>query len=216
MPSSKDREMTIETFVWVGPCRALAFALAFASALCLIGCASGGMVDKSLEAVGLKKPAVTDEATAAAALQRKRVMLRLHAGQVLNTDPAGRSLSLVVRVYRLRSTSQFMQAPYAAFAAARPDVSAFGEGVISVQEIVLTPGQRHETVETLPADTTHLAVIGLFRAPDPQRWRFVFEAKAAASNGLTIGAHACALSVATGDPVGVQVDARHLAGARCS
>lgn len=210
--------MTIETSAWIGPCRASAFALVLASALSLTGCASGGMVDKSLEAVGLKKPAVPDEAAAAAAaaLQRKRVMVRIHAGQVLNTDPSGRSLSLVVRVYRLRSTSQFMQAPYAAFAAARPDISAFGEDVISVQEIVLTPGQRHEAVETLPADTTHVAVVGLFRAPDPQRWRFVFDAKAVASGGLTLGAHACALSVATGDPVGARIDARHLAGARCS
>lgn len=183
----------------------------------LAGCASGGMLDKSMELVGLKKPelpAGLETELQKIELQRK-VTLRIHAGQLLNTDTAGRPLSLVARVYKLRSTSQFNQATYAMFSSAGNDRSPFADDVISMQEIVLTPGQKYEVVETLPTSTSHIAVVALFRAPDSQRWRFVFDTRAAAKSGITLGAHACALSVAQGEPVGVQADAMRLAGVQC-
>ena len=183
----------------------------------LSGCATGGAVDKGLELVGLKKPEPP------AGLQtefqkiepRPKVTLRIHAGQLLNTDAAGRPLSLVARIYQLRSTSAFNQATYAMFTTAGSAKSAFAEDIISVQEVVLTPGQKYEVVETLPASATHLAVVALFRAPDNQRWRFVFESRAAAKSGVTVGAHGCALSVSQGEPVGAQPDALRLAGVKC-
>jgi type VI secretion system protein VasD len=200
-------------------------------ALVLAGCASGGIVSKSLEFVGLKTPdslsAAKDSATAAsdgvaaakdemAKLPLKRdVTLRIHAGQVLNADPNGRALSLVTRIYRLRSTAQFTQAGYAAFASGEPAKAPFAEDVVSVEEIVLTPGQKYEVVQSLPLEVSHLAVVALFRSPDAQRWRFVFETKAAAQSGVTLGAHACALSVSEGEPLGASPDALRLAGVRC-
>jgi type VI secretion system protein VasD len=185
--------------------------------LMLTGCASGGIVDKGLEFVGLKKPeapAGLDAELPKVQLQKK-VTLRLHAGQVLNVDPNGRSLALVTRIYKLRSTSQFLQAPYAAFTGPVSEKPVFADDVISMQEVVLTPGQKHEVVETLPLDTSHVAVVALFRSPDPQRWRFAFEAKPASNSGITLGAHACAMSVAAGEPIGVQPDALRLAGVQC-
>jgi type VI secretion system protein VasD len=195
----------------------VALGLLLGCTVLLAGCASGGMVDKGMELVGLKKPelpAGLETELQKIELQRK-VTLRIHAGQLLNTDAAGRPLSLVARVYKLRSTSQFNQATYAMFTAAGTEKSAFAEDVISVQEIVLTPGQKYEVVETLPTSTTHLAVVALFRVPDSQRWRFVFETRAAAKTGITVGAHACALSVSQGEPVDVQPDTLRLAGVQC-
>ena len=201
----------------VSPRRAQTAAMCLMFASVLAGCASGGIVDKGLELVGLKKPeppAGLDVELPKIELQRK-VTLRIHAGQLLNTDGSGRALSLVTRIYKLRSTSQFNQATYAMFTVTGAERPAFFEDVISVQEVVLTPGQKYEVVETLPTDTTHLAVVALFRAPDSQRWRFVFEARAAAKAGITLGAHGCALSVAQGEPIGVQPDALRLAGVQC-
>jgi type VI secretion system protein VasD len=199
--------------------------------LLLAGCASGGILAKSLEFVGLKTPdslssakdsatAVSDGAAAAkdelAKLPIKRdVTLRIHAGQVLNADANGRALSLVTRIYRLRSTAQFTQASYASFAAGDAAKAPFAEDVVSVEEVVLTPGQKYEVVQSLPLEVSHLAVVALFRAPDEQRWRFVFEAKAAAKSGVTLGAHGCALSVSEGEPQGASPDALRLAGVRC-
>jgi type VI secretion system protein VasD len=197
--------------------RSAASSVLLALSLMLASCASGGIVDKGLELVGFKKPEIPPELESAVQkieLQRK-VTLRIHAGQLLNTDSAGRPLSLVARVYKLRSTSQFNQATYAMFTAAGAEKSAFSEDVVSVQEVVLTPGQKYEVVETLPTATTHIAVVALFRAPDSQRWRFVFETRAAAKTGLTLGAHACALSVSEGEPMGVQPETLRLAGVKC-
>jgi type VI secretion system protein VasD len=193
---------------------------AAASALCALGvagCASGGVVDKGLELVGLKKPepSLALDGELPKIPLRRQVTLRIHAGQLLNTDPTGRALSLVVRIYKLRSTSQFAQATYAMFTNAGPERPAFNEDVISVQEVVLTPGQKYEVIETLSSDVTHLGVVALFRTPDSQRWRFVFETKSATRTGLTLGAHACALSVAAGEPLGSQPDALRLAGVQC-
>jgi type VI secretion system protein VasD len=190
--------------------------------LAIAGCASSsgggsGVIDKTLEFVGLKKPeppALPDGELPKIQLDKK-VTLRIHAGQVLNTDPSGRALSLVTRVYKLRAASQFSLAPYEAFKDAAAEKAAFGEELISARDVVLVPGQQYNVVETLPPEATHLAVVALFRAPDRQRWRFAFDAKAAAKSGVTLGAHGCALSVAVGEPVGAAPETLRLAGVQC-
>lgn len=193
----------------------------------LTGCASGGgsgaapasgPLDRALEFVGLRKPVVPEAVAVAKELVplRRRVALRLHAGEVLNTDAAGRSLPVVARVYKLRGAAAFQQLPHEAFLAAVPERgSALAQDVVEVRELVLAPGQRHEVVETLPAEATHLAVVALFRAPAPQRWRFVFEAQAAATSGVTLGVHGCALSVAEGQALDALPENTRLAGVRC-
>jgi type VI secretion system VasD/TssJ family lipoprotein len=148
-------------------------------ALVLSGCASGGLVDKTMELVGLKPAvdAVAPVKEAAGEIKdevaklpiNRDVTLRLHAGQVLNTDTAGRALSVVARVYKLKAMAQFAQATYPMFAASDAAAQPYASEVISVSEVVLKPGQKYEVVETLPLEATHLAVVALFRAPDAQR-----------------------------------------------
>ena len=207
-------------------------AFACACAIASAGCASNGIVDKSLELVGLKKPeapAMPTELPAGTSgdlptlngqmpslASQRQVALRIHAGQVLNSDPGGRSLALVIRIYKLRGTSQFTQTTYPMFAGSAAEKPLQGDDVISLKEIVLVPGQKYEMIEPMPRDATHLAVVALFRSPDSQRWRFVFDARAATKTGITLGAHGCALSVAVGEPVGAQPDALRLAGVQCS
>lgn len=194
--------------------------------LSMVGCASSGgagpakegMLDKVLGLAGLQtKSGSTPELPAAMPSLPKlpqKVTLRIHAGNVLNTDASGRSLALVAKIYKLKSVEAFAQAPYDAFkdgAAGKPAL----EGVIEAREIVLTPGQTYEVVEQLPADATHIGVVGLFRAPDDKRWRFAFEARPAAKSGVTIGAHGCAWSISEGQPVGAAPETLRLAGVRC-
>jgi type VI secretion system protein VasD len=199
--------------------------LVVATLFMLGGCASssssggsgGGVLDKALELVGLSKPA-PPEATGeglAALKQPKRITLRLHAGEVLNTDNSGRSLSLVARIYKLRASTAFQQAPYDSFKDSAAEKQVLGNDIVEVREVVLTPGQKYEVVETMPTDATHLAVVALLRAPDPLRWKFVFDTKDAARTGVTLGAHACALSVAEGEPLAAPQEVRRLAGMKC-
>lgn len=207
----------------------LSRAAACACALALAGCAAGGIADKTLELVGLKTPAppATEMPSAPGGelptlngqmprmTTQRRVALRIHAGQVLNTDASGRSLAVVVRIYSLRGTTQFSQATYAMFAAGTSDKPFTNSDVVSSKEVVLVPGQKYEMLEPLAAEATNLAVVALFRAPDSQRWRFVFDARSAAQTGITLGVHGCAMSVAVGEPVGAQSDSLRLAGVQC-
>ncbi len=177
-----------------------------------------GVVDKALQAIGLQKPAAMENMPALPALPlHNAVTLRVHAGEVLNTDPQGRSLALVARVYKLRATSAFLQTPYEAFQgdAARYKDLPFGQDVIDVREVVLTPGQKMEGLEKFGLDVKAVAVVALFRAPAERRWRFVFDTKAASSTGITLGVHACALSVAQGQPLEAAPETLRLAGVRC-
>jgi len=206
------------------------WALALLGALCLglTGCStitpppSGeqavGMLDKALQTVGLQKPPALDALAQLPPLPlHKAVTLRVHAGEVLNTDGSGRSLALVARVYTLRATDAFLQTPYDAFQgdASRHKELPFGQDVIAVREVVLTPGQKLEGVEKLGLDVKAIAVVGLFRAPAGQRWRFVFDAQSAASTGITLGVHGCALSVAQGQPLAAAPETLRVAGVRC-
>jgi type VI secretion system protein VasD len=182
------------------------------------GCATSGdgPVSKALELVGLKAPPVPEGLPRELPAAPRKVTLRLHAGDRLNTDAAGRSLSIVARVYKLKGSSAFLQAPYDSFAQDMPSRdAAWTRDVIESRELVLAPGQRHEVIETLAPEASHVAVIALFRAPAEQRWRFVFDARAAAKTGITLGLHGCAMSVAEGPVVDAAPETLRVAGVHC-
>lgn len=212
----------------LAPTSRLVLACLGALSLSLSGCStmppppSGeqavGMLDKALQTVGLQKPPALDSLAQLPPLPlHKAVTLRVHAGEVLNVDSGGRSLALVARVYTLRAADAFLQTPYDAFQgdASRHKELPFGQDVVSVREVVLTPGQKLEGIEKLGLDVKAIAVVGLFRAPAGQRWRFVFDAQSAASTGITLGVHGCALSVAQGQPLATAPEAMRVAGVRC-
>lgn len=187
-------------------------------ALCLLfllgGCASSGTstVDKTLEVLGLRKP---DPATVELPPTDRKVTLRVHAGEQLNTGPDERSLSVVVRIYKLKDSAAFLAAPLSAFKDNRMEEKAFGNDIAEVREVVLRPGQKHEVVETLPLTIPYLGVTAQFRAPAEGRWRFAFDTKRAAATGITLGVHGCAMSVAAGEPVDTPPERLRLAGVQC-
>ena len=185
-------------------------------ALALCGCGTvADMIGGGLERAGLKQPASVAEAKAMVPIT-KDITLRIHAGDTLNVDANERPLSVVVRIYRLKDAEAFMNAPLPSFKDADAEKAAFGNELIAVREIVLTPRQKYEVIETLPLDVKFVGVVGLFRAPSQGRWRFAFDKDAAAKTGITLGAHACAFSVASGQAHKVAPELMRLAGARCS
>lgn len=175
----------------------------------------GGLLDKTLGLVGLQ----TVDSAAAAPISPEllkpaaptKMPLRIHASDQLNSDGAKRPLSLVIKVYKLKAYEDFMRAPYDAFAQAPYK----GDEVVSSRELVLLPGQRYEVEEALPKDAAYLGVVALFKSPEPYRWRFVFDLASSAKEGVTLGAHQCALSVSQGETVGSAAETRRLAGTVC-
>jgi type VI secretion system protein VasD len=55
----------------------------------------------------------------------------------------------------------------------------------------------------------------LYRQPADQRWRYVFNAEAAEKSGLSLGAHACALTVQVGEPIGIALSVARSADMAC-
>ena len=184
----------------------------------LASCASpaggDGIVGKTLEVFGLKAPQSLEEAKALAPAPRN-LTLRMHAGDQLNTDAQMRSLSVVVRVYKLRRLDAFLTAPYATFGDTSAEKTALSDDVLEVRELVLRPGQKHEVVETMPLGASYLAVVVLFRAPADGRWRFGFDTKQAMKTGVTLGVHGCAMSVSVGAPERAAPETLRLAGVQC-
>ncbi|WP_262072372.1 type VI secretion system lipoprotein TssJ [Stenotrophomonas sp. Marseille-Q5258] len=183
-----------------------------AMSLSLSGCASGGLgkaMDKTLQAVGIKEAAPDAPPT---------IPLRLYAGTNLNAGNDKRPTAAVVKVYHLRSAQRFEQAPFNAFLDQNGEQAALGADLLSVNEIVLTPGARQELKEQLSEGAAVLGVVALFRAPADNRWRLTFDGKQKAlpADGITVGIHACALT--TDSPALVtrlSGDPSSLASVRC-
>lgn len=183
--------------------------------LSLASCASGGggglgkAVDKTLQAVGIRDAQPDKPPT---------IPLRLFAGTNLNAGTDKRATAAVVKVYHLRSAQRFEQAPFNAFLDQAGEQAALGADLLSVNEIVLTPGNRKELTEQLSEGATVLGVVALFRAPAEGRWRFAFDGnhKGLSTEGITLGIHACALT--TDSPAlvtRVSGDPGSLASVRC-
>ena len=61
----------------------------------------------------------------------------------------------------------------------------------------------------------YIGVVALFRAPAPQRWKYAFSAEAAQKTGITLGAHACSLSVSMGAPVNASTQVASMSPGIC-
>lgn len=181
----------------------------------------GSIADTALEAIGFKKPeppARPPPPIPEAAQAPRPLRLQVAASDALNLDPQERSLSLVVRVYKLRNISAFQRTPYDAFGDAIKEKQALGDDLIEARELVLAPGQKRTLSEKWAREATHVGVVGLFRAPAQRRWRFAFELDELKSDEqqFLLGAHACGFSVAFGTPVGLEAAALRFQSADCS
>lgn len=166
------------------------------------------MVSKALEATGLKAPEPPKNPLADADVSKldvsqvpRFVSFKLHASPALNIDAQGRSLSLVARLYKLKSPDAFWKAPYAAFGNAAKEKELLGDDIVEVRDIQLVPGQQINLREKMSRDVGYVGIVALFHSPAPQRWRYVFAASKLEFSGLAMGAHACSLSVLAGEPL---------------
>jgi type VI secretion system protein VasD len=177
----------------------------------LAGCAGGGsLADAALGAAGLRKPPELADAQK----PPRSVAIRLHAADKLNVDARGQPLALVARIYKLRQSAAFEQAPYAAFLDPQAEREALGADLVEVKEVTLVPGQRYQVLEKVSREAAYVGVVALFHAPAPQRWRLAFGAADAEQAGLTVGLHACALSVGAGARA-LQRDMKALSSVHC-
>jgi len=163
-------------------------------AMLLAGCGGAALAplaSVALEAAGLRKPPELPESQK----PPRDVPLKLHAATRLNVNAGGQPLALAVRLYKLRQKDAFEGAPYATFLDPRLERESLGADLVEVREIMLVPGQRYEVTEKVAREAGHLGVVALFHTPAAGRWRTAVSSLDAEKEGLSIGLHACAMSV---------------------
>ncbi|MGD2061997.1 MAG: type VI secretion system lipoprotein TssJ [Nitrospirota bacterium] len=97
--------------------------------------------------------------------------INLRGDAVLNPDPGGASLPVVVYLYQLKRRDKFEQADFRALWKSPGD--ALGGDLVESQEITLRPGEAREIQIRRNLDTRFLGVVALFREPEGDRWRRV-------------------------------------------
>jgi len=117
--------------------------------------------------VGCKRPATAPPASPG------RFELRAQAAPDLNRDADGNPLSVVVRVYQLKEPAAFSRLTFDLAAGARSDAELFDGACLGRTELVLVPGAACTATPELAPDTRYVGLVGLFRQPDPQRWRWL-------------------------------------------
>lgn len=182
-----------------------------ACAALLCGCAgtAGTMVGAALQLAGAKAPAELPDAQK----PPRNVAITLHAGANLNAGGRSHALALVAKIYKLRQSAAFEQAPYDGFLSPQREKELLGADLVEVKEVLLVPGQRYEVLEKVSREAYYIGVVGLFRTPAPQRWRLAFAAADAERAGIAIGMNACAMSVGNGS--GGTGGPLHAPAARC-
>lgn len=204
--------------VWVrAACAGLLLACSACTTPRQLGEGMGNMADKALETIGFKKPELPKPPELPESAKPPRlVRLQVSASDSLNLDPQGHSLALVVRVYKLRAPTSFLNAPLEAFGDSAREKQAMGEDLIDVKELTLSPGFRRELSEKWAREAGYMGVAGLFMAPAPQRWRYVFDVAEPIDQPFLIGAHSCALSVGVGTPIGIPEYTQRVLPADCA
>jgi type VI secretion system protein VasD len=184
---------------------------ALAATAVLAGCGTASIGGAVLQLAGASRPVEVPDAQK----PPRTVNIRLHAAATLNGGKGGPPLALVARIYKLRQAEAFERLSYGGFASTEAERDLLGPDLLEVKEVLLIPGQRYEVMEKVSREAGYVGVVALFRAPDGQRWRAVFPAADAEKTGITIGLHACAMTVGQGAAARQPQVARPLVQAHC-
>jgi type VI secretion system protein VasD len=211
------RRLTLKGYLLVSVPK-MAQVVVWMTALILAACggavqtASGKAAEIALSAIGVKAPESVNGKS-----RPTIVPVRITAATDMNADESGQGLSMVVRLYHLKSNNSFLMAPYSAFGHPDKEKQAIGDDLIEAREMVVSPGQTIESKERLTDDAAYLGLAALFRTPSAQRWRFAFAASDAQRSGVVIGLHACAMTAIGTAPTGKRAgETASLSPARCN
>lgn len=154
---------------------------------------AGSAVGMALEAAGVIKKDQGDQSKKITDLS-----VKVFGGEQLNTTNDGKSLSLQLKLYILRSPERLKPLTYPQISNAESEKEGLGEELISVREITVIPGKSYDLQLKVPGDATTIGIVGLFRTPYSYRWKLAFDAKKSFASGIIVGAHACALTAGKG------------------
>lgn len=174
--------------------------------------AVGAALNAALEVADLKQSGGRD-----ATERPDDVALRLDADEQVNTTTKRTPLSVVVRIYSLKSSERFSTLSYEEAADQASAAKALGNALVAEREVTLLPGKTYDLKQQLPTEANVVGVVALFRSPFKDRWKLAFDGKTSKASGITVGVHSCALTAGHGTllyPLPPS-HARSLIGVRC-
>ena len=194
------------------------FFLLLAASLALSGCVTAAAVQVVGTAFNVvRESSGLKSGEKAASNAARELPIRLNAGEVVNATEDGESLALLVRVYQLRHDAAFARLAYFQAGQNEEEARVLGKDLIAVRELTLLPGKSVTLDENVPAEAKVIGVIALFRSPSQERWKMAFNTEASASEGISLGFHACSISLGSGvltNPIAADA-VRSLSGIRC-
>lgn len=117
------------------------------------------------------------------------------AEPIINRDINGKSLSVVVRLYQLKEKNEFTRLTFDAVASGKSDAELFPQELVARNEVVLVPGASQKLTDKLLPEAKYVGVVGYFRKPDAQHWRFLVDADDVRSKGLSFAVQDCYLKL---------------------
>ncbi|SNS32585.1 type VI secretion system protein VasD [Noviherbaspirillum humi] len=126
--------------------------------------------------------------------------IRASADAVINRDSQGKPLSVAIRIYQLKSATEFSRLTFDSLASNRTDAELLGADLIDRTELIMVPRSQQTTIAKLKDDTRYLGIVSLFRKPDPHYWRFLVDADKVRAAGLQFMVRDCYLMLSQPTP----------------
>lgn len=122
-----------------------------------------------------------------------KLELAIVAAPDLNPDANGRASPLVVRIYALRSLTEFEKADF--FALYEKDEQILAADLAKREELVLKPGQTITQPREYAPDVQFIAVMAAYRNVERSTWRASTRIAPAANGVLSLKAGQSSVSV---------------------
>ncbi|MDR3409653.1 MAG: type VI secretion system lipoprotein TssJ [Formivibrio sp.] len=130
-----------------------------------------------------------------------KVQVVAQADARINRDEQGRPLSVLVRMYQLKSSEAFGKLTFDVIASGRDEGELLGKDLIARSEMTLVPGGRVDLQDVLQESTQYVGVVAFLRRPDPNYWRVLVDAREVRRHGLSLKLSDCYLRVVEPDSI---------------
>jgi type VI secretion system protein VasD len=192
---------------------------ALAACLILSGCSGAGAIQLAGAAVGGAVNAVLETTGLSTGRDRESggtVSVSIEAAPALNASISGEPLSLVLRIYQLRSEHGFARLAYEQ--AQQDDMGAgvLGAELESARELIILPGRRYALTLETRRDTRYIGIVALFHSPARERWKLAVERGRAPTERIALTLGVCAMATAPdADSGGKEAAATVVSDLRC-
>jgi len=94
----------------------------------------------------------------------------------INPDSMGNSLSVDIRLFQLKDLTEFSKLTLEAANSDKTPAELIGPALVSSSQFTAVPAETAPHAVVLQPESRFLAVVALYRKPDPQFWRVVLSA----------------------------------------